>query len=116
MNRIHSNSVASYWQGSLDLFGKRHQQVIRALRASALPMTDREVMIALGFSDPNCVRPRLSELIDAGLAYECGDRECPVTRKRVRLVRLVTREAQAEFEMGEVLTEKVIDDLRRKAG
>ncbi len=51
------------------------------------PATDREVMRGLGFVEPNAVRPRISELIDAGLVAECGERLCVTTGQRVRLVR-----------------------------
>jgi hypothetical protein len=51
------------------------------------PATDREVMHGLGFVDPNSVRPRISELIDARLVEECGERACVTTGQRVRVVR-----------------------------
>jgi hypothetical protein len=104
---IHPNSVAAYWQGRLDLFGKRHQQVLRALRAARGPLTDREVMIALGFGEPNAVRPRITELIDAGVLVEVDSVECPMTRKRVRRVKAATRSVHAEFALEEVLTPAV---------
>lgn len=51
-------------------------------------VTDREVMRGLGFSDMNAVRPRVTELIEAGRLVEVGERVCPVTRKTVRTVDL----------------------------
>lgn len=112
MNSIHPNSIAAYWEGRLDLFGKRHQQVLRALRLARGPLTDREVMIALGFSDPNAVRPRITELVDAGVLVEVDSVECPVTGKRVRRVKAATREAQAEFALDDVLTPAVLSSLQ----
>ncbi len=111
MKAIHPNSVAAYWTGSLDLFGKRHKKVLEALRAARGPRTDREVMVACGFADPNSVRPRITELLEAGILWESGSVECPVTRREVRLVALATREAQAEFALGDVLTTRVLEEL-----
>lgn len=57
------------------------------------PATDREVMRGLGFVEPNAVRPRISELIDARLVVECGERVCATTGQRVRVVRAALAEA-----------------------
>jgi predicted transcriptional regulator len=115
MKAIHPNSVAAYWQGRDDLFGKRLQKVIAALRASRDPLTDREVMVRLGFADPNAVRPRISELVDAGIAQETGRVLCPVTRKTVRFVRLApAREVQADFFLKEVLTPALLRKINQK--
>lgn len=51
-------------------------------------VTDREVMRGLGFSDMNAVRPRITELVNAGALVEVGERTCHVTRKTVRVVDL----------------------------
>lgn len=37
-----------------------------------IPLSDREVMIILGFNDMNSVRPRITELIQEGVLEECG--------------------------------------------
>lgn len=115
MKSIHPNSVSAYWQGRLELFGKRHQKVIAALRAARSPLTDREVMIACGFSDPNAVRPRITELVDAEIVLEVDAVTCPVTRKTVRRVKLATREAQSELPLAELLTPAVSAELNRRA-
>lgn len=36
------------------------------------PMTSEEIMDCLGFSNPNCIRPRLTELKEEGLIETCG--------------------------------------------
>ena len=41
--------------------------------------TALEIMRRMGFTDPNCVRPRLHELDIAGLVYQVGKRKDPVT-------------------------------------
>jgi hypothetical protein len=43
--------------------------------------TDRELTKLIGFTDPNQVRPRRKELLDAGLIYEAGRRPCTVSGK-----------------------------------
>ena len=112
---MHPNSVQAYWEGSIELFGKRHKQVIQTLRACRVPMTDREVMTACGFADPNQVRPRLTELVEAGIVEEVGTTICPITHKTVRLAKLAKREVQAEFDLGDVLTPRVMQTINRKA-
>ena len=64
----------------------RRAAAILAWLAAHGPATDREVMRGLGFVEPNAVRPRISELIDAGLVAECGERVCATTGQRVRVV------------------------------
>ncbi len=78
------------------MFSKREQLCIAALRRRQ-PLTDREVMIACGFSEPNQVRPRLTALKDAGVIVECGSTKCPVTSKTVRLVRMAPKEQQTDL-------------------
>lgn len=115
MKTLHANSAAAYSDGRIDQFPKRTAAIVRALRAARGPLTDREVMVALGFQDPNSCRPRITELIDAGVAEEIDSVRCPVTGKTVRRVKLVRREAQAEFDLGAVLTPAVVEQLNRRA-
>lgn len=49
------------------------------------PVTDRQVMLGLGKSDMNAVRPRITELLKLQLVVECGWKHCDETGKRVRL-------------------------------
>jgi hypothetical protein len=48
-------------------------------------MTDRELMLELGTSDPNNIRPEVTRLKQDGLVLECGKRICAVTKKQVRI-------------------------------
>lgn len=84
---MHVNSLAAFWEGEEMLFGKRELAVLAALRAHG-PMTDREVMLRLDFSDPNAVRPRITGLMEDGVLVECGEKSDPITRKTVRIVRI----------------------------
>lgn len=95
---MHVNSLNAYFEGQTEHFSKREQQVldqVRALRSA----TDRDVMVSLNFTDPNTVRPRISELIKEGLLVEVGFSEDVITGKTVRLVSLAQdpRKAQRQF-------------------
>ena len=47
---------------------------------------DREVMRMLDFTDMNKVRPRITELVDAGVLREVGTVKDETTGRHVRLV------------------------------
>lgn len=81
---IHANSAAAYHSERLRL-SDRAQRVLGYIAAKG-PATDRQVMQGLGFSEPNSVRPRITELIEAGLLIEASNTKCPVTGKTVRVV------------------------------
>ena len=63
---------------------------VAAWLAAHGPATDREVMAGLGFSDPNAVRPRITELVAAGVLVEDGEVLDPVTDRMVRRVAVVS--------------------------
>ncbi len=81
---VHANSLACYH--SLNI-GDRAQAVLRVYVEATHPMTDREVMRRMGFTDPNQVRPRTTELVEGGLLEECGTTIDKETGKPVRLCR-----------------------------
>ena len=70
---IHNNSIEAYKQimfsGSK---GGRAQSILKVLDASTVPLADYEVLAALfpHSGDMNKVRPRLSELHQAGILEE----------------------------------------------
>jgi hypothetical protein len=82
---MHANSLAAF-EETEDLRGHRAGEVHATLLAGG-PMTDRQVMAALGFTDPNQVRPRITELKDADWVIEVGKAKDPETGKTVRVVR-----------------------------
>ena len=108
MKTVHPNSLAAFDQGSEELFSKRQRKVMEALRASREPLTDREIMIRLGFPDANSVRPRVTELLGMGELIEVDSVRCPITGKTVRRVKLANHEIQAEFDIEEVMTPEVV--------
>lgn len=81
---MHTNSLSAYHQERPRL-SQRAAEVLGAVVAHG-PMSDREIMDALGFRDPNTVRPRVTELIRCGLLVEHSAVRCPVTGKTVRRV------------------------------
>lgn len=97
--QLHVNSLCAYLEGQTENFSKREQQVLDQVRVLK-SATDRDVMVSLGFTDPNAVRPRISELIKEGLLVEIGHSEDVITGKRVRLVALAPNplKPQRQFE------------------
>ncbi len=79
---MHANSLASYAMLRPE---ERKAAILAVYRGSTLPLSDRAVMEALGFSDGNAVKPRITELVDNGRLYECGTIKCPVTGRPVRV-------------------------------
>jgi len=87
---IHSNSAAAYTEEKDS--GRIQSRSISILQCYPIgrALTDREVMTLLGFSDPNKVRPRITELVKSRVLAECGAMKDPVTGKTVRLTRLAS--------------------------
>ena len=84
----HADSLAAH--GALDqerLTGRR-AQIVTWLARHGRPATDREVRDALygQAADMNMVRPRISELLDAGALREAGTARDAATGMTVRLV------------------------------
>lgn len=87
---VHDNSIQTYREEEGKL-SRRGLAILGWLRIHG-PHTDRDVMEGMGFREPNSVRPRITELIDAGELEEVGNTRCPVTGKTVRLVGLKPRQ------------------------
>ena len=83
---IHEHSVEAFHAEEPRL-SRRLERVIAWLELHPRK-TDREIMQGLGFTDMNSVRPRVTEGIGAKRIVEVGERVCPVTQKRVRVVDL----------------------------
>lgn len=91
---VHQNSIDAFHAQEAKL--SRRAEAVLAWITKHGPHTDRQVMHGMGFLEPNSVRPRITELIDAGKLMEVGDVICPVTHKRVRRVD-IRRPRQAEI-------------------
>lgn len=58
--RVHANSKRALRKvARID----RKMAILAVFRAANRSLTDRQVMVAMGFVDPNKVRPRITELI-----------------------------------------------------
>lgn len=83
---IHQHSIEAY-HGEQPRLTRRAQRIVAWLELHPRK-TDREIMRGLGYSDMNSVRPRVTELVDAGALVEVGEKRCEVTGKTVRIVDL----------------------------
>lgn len=84
MPGVHANSITAF-HGEQPKLSKRAKAVLAWIEEHG-PHTDREVMAGMGFTEPNAVRPRITELVDARHLEEVGNVTCPVTGKTVRRV------------------------------
>ena len=96
--RMHANSLDAF-EATDEERSERQEAVYQRLLAAG-PMTDRQVMAALGFSDMNAVRPRITELVDRSWVIEIARVEDPATGKKVRLCRALP-DAERSAKMAE---------------
>ena len=92
--RMHSNSLAAF-DDITNAMSAREGAIYALLIRAGRPMTDREIMHALGFTEPNATRPRITSLRDNRWVRETGSIECPVTGRHVRLVRALNEAQRA---------------------
>lgn len=85
-HRMHENSLATF-NAEEAKFATRAAAVVAWFRVHG-KATDRECMRGMGFTEPNAVRPRITELIERGELSEHGTVRCPKTGRPVRLVGL----------------------------
>jgi hypothetical protein len=84
---MHHNSQTALEKIAADgTLSQRAAEILRFFRAHPRAFTDREVAMYLRYPDMNCVRPRITELIERGLLREVDSVKCPVTSKTVRRV------------------------------
>ena len=95
---VRDTSMLSYHEARAELSARARVIYQFLCGRSETSMTDREIKNAIfgKVADMNTVRPRITELLhgDGGARkghwlIECGTTRCPVTGKRVRLVRAV---------------------------
>lgn len=83
-HHMHSNSLESYYSIKYKLTGRR-AKIFKFILLRG-KCTDRQVMTGLGFQDMNSVRPRISELVEAGALVEVATVIDQTTKKPVRVV------------------------------
>lgn len=81
--QVHANSSAAYHSTATER--SNLEQRILGLMADGKARTDRQIAAELKHSEP--LRPRITNLIDAGNLHEVGSAECEVTGKTVRLTK-----------------------------
>jgi predicted DNA-binding transcriptional regulator len=87
---MHKNSLTAYAE-TFAALSKREQLIYSFLVYQPKPMTDRQIMRALDFTEPNNVRPRITSLVnDWKIVEEVGQVKCKETNILVRVVRVVT--------------------------
>lgn len=91
---MHANSLEAYHAGRTDCFPRRSQEILGTLTTLG-HATDRQVRDALGFPDMNAVRPRITELIEAGVLQHVADEIDTVTKRTVRVVAICPRSSSA---------------------
>lgn len=89
---MHTNSIAAYNEESAKL-SNRASEILTFLKRHG-PSTDRQIKVFLNYPDMNCVRPRITELIDAKLVHEIGSTIDTTTEKNVRIVAAVSTNKQ----------------------
>jgi hypothetical protein len=86
MKKIHQNSRLSYKEIKPKI-GKRQQTIMDVILGTRRLLTDRQIMGQLGYSDPNLVRPRITELLRKGIITEGTPIKCVTTGRLVRRVK-----------------------------
>lgn len=87
MNNITQETRRESWGKTQPHIRPRAQEILRAL--GAREMTAREVMEAMGYTDPNMVRPRLTELVGREVVKVSGRRYDPATERTVAVYKAV---------------------------
>ena len=79
---VRENSVKAYNEEEFKLHS-RSELVLEVIKGQE-GLTSRQIVVELGFSDVNSVRPRLTELLKAKLIQEGKEKiKCEVTNKSV---------------------------------
>lgn len=84
--RLHANSREAYRAERSELKA-RSLAILVEVRVNGQG-TDRQIKDRMGFTEMNAVRPRITELVDAGLLCEMETVKCEVTGRHVRVVNL----------------------------
>lgn len=94
---MHINSLLAFDEERSKL-NNRCQRILRVIEKCP-DSTDRDILAELGQSDPNYVRPRITELIRRGLVVETGSRKCAISGRKCRTIGLPKFEHQGQLRM-----------------
>lgn len=82
---MHQNSLNAF----LELKPRpREMEIFKVYARSRRPLSDREIRDRGGWSDMNDVRPRITRMIEIGVAFEVFSDRCRITGKMVRHTQL----------------------------
>lgn len=84
MTSIENSAQSLTEEATSGRLSRRAQAILSEARERACPFTDRQMLHWLGKSDPNYVRPRITELLEAGALVLFDNVKCPQTGKTVR--------------------------------
>jgi hypothetical protein len=104
-NNMHINSLNTY-QEEMARLSKRAKLILSWMlvkdkeRINTIH-TDREIKEGMNFSEMNMVRPRITEMIKAGILIEYGSTTCQTTGKTVRLVAIPKAENPNQMKLFE---------------
>lgn len=108
---MHPNSLAAF-AAIKDDRSERAEQIYALLRRMDRPMSDREIMKYLGFTERNATAPRITELLENRWLIETGSGPCPITGKTVRRTYALCPEERDEL----IAKQKAqVTELRRAA-
>lgn len=94
---MHDNSLEAYESIRATLKGR--QLEIWQILWKTPHMTDREILMAIGGTEMNQVRPRITELLKKDLIRETGSRICFHTGKKCRTLALKKQKPQMELDL-----------------
>jgi hypothetical protein len=87
---IHPNSRKSYEEEVARGNPKTYRErILDLLKKEQRPMTDRQIMMALGVAEKSNILPEVTRLVDKGKLYEYDRVKCEFTGKTVRRTTLV---------------------------
>lgn len=86
---IHPNSIKSYDEEKARGNPATYRtMIVELLAREGRPMTDRQIMRALGVGEKSNVLPEITRLVDKGRLYEYDKVKCEFTGKTVRRTKL----------------------------
>lgn len=88
---MRQTSLLAYQQLKLGVMRTRRYAEIIDLLRDGNSRSDTEISRALGYSDPNVIRPRRNELVKMKFIESDGKRLCKVTHKKVLVWKLRER-------------------------
>jgi hypothetical protein len=95
---IHQNSFQSY-QEIANQLSSRQAMIFQILTQARKGLTDRQILNFAGLHDMNQVRPRITELIRSGLVQEIKSVKCPITDRKVRVVKAIAPQPQMKLKL-----------------